>query len=103
MHFFECILSFREVEEGDEARLKSSHSSNVSGKVGNQEIDHGDVKSCTIMKFSCPASQQSALQPEKIISHLDDLFTTRLISVGDPTLLKVEVRHTTHTHNRLVL
>jgi len=100
LHFFECILNYR---EGEEAEVEFSHASNVSGKVINQKIDHDDVKSCSVMKFSCPASNQISLQPDKIINHLEDLFTKRLISTGDPTLLKVEIRQTTDTLDRLVL
>ena len=87
MHFFECILSFREVE----------------GKGGPQLRSNCDVKSCTVMKFSCPVSKQITLQPERITAHLENLFTKRIISIGDPTLLKIEIHQTTHDLDRLVL
>lgn len=83
--------------------MEEAEAESVSGKVENHMIGHDNMKSCRVMKFSCPASNQISLLPDKIIGHLDDLFTKRLISIGDPTLLKVEIRQTTHTLDQLVL
>lgn len=77
MHFFECILTFRDLEA---------------------ERMEEDLRNCTIMKFSCPVT---ILQPNKIITHLNELFTRRLKSIRDSTLLKVEIHQTTHTLDRL--
>jgi hypothetical protein len=85
MHFFECILTFCDGYE----------------KLGEQRIVHRDLKSCTIMKFSCPVAKDASLQPEKLVNHLDELFSKRLKSIGDPTLLSVEICHTTHILDRL--
>ena len=94
--FYECILSFRNVEEQDD-HLDSSN------KGLNQRHDNQE-QSCTIMKFSCPAilsDTHPELKSDRILEQLNALFAQRLQTLGDPSLLQVNAYKTTHTLDRL--
>ena len=97
--FYECVLSFRNLEEQDH------HDQLDSSKKGSKQRHDNQAQSCTIMKFSCPAilsDSHPELKSDRIIEKLNALFAQRLQTLGDPSLLQVDAYKTTHTLDRLV-
>ncbi len=99
LDFYECVLSFRNLEERDKL-----HDHLYSQKIRSKQRQDNQEQSCTIMKFSCPAILSDThfeLKSDRIIEQLNALSAQRLQSLNDPSLLRVSVYKTTHTLDRL--